>query len=171
MRSWFYKAGLIGLALIVGASPAMAQRRLFPFGKRPPAVERAAPAAGVSSYLPKGPLEDFVIAQFDIRTINSSVNIGREAYQARLMEVGYRPQSRARSTDPVVLNGPNGTITMSLFERGDHNLDSIEDILVCWVDHNAAINQTTRQVLVLQKYSESTPLVALAVGVNDPRCR
>jgi hypothetical protein len=137
-----------------------AARRLLPFTKSDP----------LTSFLPKGPLEDFVVAQFDIRTINSSLNIGREAYQARLMELGYRIEPRRRATDPLVLRSDAGTITLSLFERGDHNLDGIEDILVCMTDQTKDGKFSATQPLILQKYSDNTPLVALAVGIDDPRC-
>ena len=124
----------------------------------------------LTSFLPRGALDDYVVSQFDVRTVNSSMNIGRDSYQARLMELGYRAQARKRPTDPVVMDGPNGTITLSLFERGDHNLDNIEDVLVCMIDRNSQSRVTTSQILILQKYSDTTPLVALAVGVYDARC-
>jgi hypothetical protein len=132
-----------------------------------PEPKRKGPAL---SFLPKGPLEEFVIAQFDIRTINSSMSVGREIYQARLLELGYRPLPRRRPIDPLVLDSPTGTITLSLFERGDHNLDDIEDVLVCLTDHAKDGRFNATQPLILQKYSDTTPLVALAVGVDDPRC-
>src|SRR6185312_6681656 len=58
-----------------------------------PAAKRKPPQV---SFMPPGNLEQFVVSQFDIRTINSSVNIGRETYQARLLELGYRPLLRDR---------------------------------------------------------------------------
>jgi hypothetical protein len=162
------------VAMVVGAALFCADPMLAaPPAKSAPA-EKPAPKTlklPLTTFLPRGPLEEFVVAQFDIRTINSSMSVGREIYQARLMELGYRPLPRRRSTDPLVLDSPAGTITLSLFERGDHNLDSIEDVLVCMTDHAKDGRFNATQPLILQKYSDSTPLVALAVGVDDSRCQ
>ena len=59
---------------------------------------RPAKAASLTSFLPPGRLDGFVITQFDIRTINSSMNQGRDFYQARLIEVGYRPELHRRAS-------------------------------------------------------------------------
>lgn len=155
----------LGLALMA-AQPGLTA----PPKARPTPPAKAAKAPPLTSFLPHGPLEDFVVAQFDIRTINSSMNQNRDFYQARLMEMGYRPEPRRRSSDPLVLQSDDGTITLSLFERGDHNLDGIEDVLVCMTDRTKDGRFVATQPLVLQKYSDATPLVALAVGVTDPRC-
>jgi hypothetical protein len=154
-----------GLLLLLTAQPGLSAPP-----QPPPTPAKPVKAPPLTSYLPVGPLEQFVIAQFDIRTINSSVNQGREFYQARLMELGYRPEARRRPSDPLLLQSDEGTITLSLFERGDHNLDGIEDVLVCMTDRTKDGRFTATQPLVLQKYSEATPLIALAVGVIDPRC-
>jgi hypothetical protein len=167
-RSLALAALAAGAVSFILADPMLAQP------PRPPQAGQPAPKAAkpepLISFLPKGPLEEFIVAQFDIRTINSSLNVGREIYQARLMELGYRPLPRHRPADPLVLDSPTGTITLSLFERGDHNFDGIEDILVCLNDRakNGSFNAT--QPLILQKYSDNSPLVALAVGVDDSRC-
>jgi hypothetical protein len=162
------------VALAAGAAVLSCATPILAATPRPSQAATPAPKAPkpppLTSFLPKGPLEEFVVAQFDIRTINSSLNVGREIYQARVMELGYRPLPRLRPADPLVLDSAAGTITISLFERGDHNSDGIEDILVCFNDRakNGGFNAT--QPLVLQKYSDNTPLVALAVGVDDTRC-
>ena len=153
------------LLLLLAAQPGLGA----PPRPSPPPAE-AVRAPPLTSYLPAGRLDEFVVAQFDIRTINSSMNQGRDFYQARLMELGYRPEVRRRPTDPLVLQSDDGTITLSLFERGDHNLDGIEDVLVCMSDRTKDGRFTATQPLVLQKYSEATPLVALAVAIIDPRC-
>jgi hypothetical protein len=165
------------LALVALAAGAAFLSCAGPILAAPPKPSEAAKPAQqtprpqpLTSFLPKGPLEQFVVAQFDIRTINSSVNVGREIYQARLMELGYRPLPRLRPADPVVLDSPTGTITLSLFERGDHNSDGIEDILVCFNDRAKDGKFNATRPLILQKYSDNTPLVALAVGVDDSRC-
>ncbi len=166
-RSLALVALAAGAALLTCAAPIWAQ------APRPSQTARLAPNSPklpLTSFLPKGPLEQFVVAQFDVRTINSSMNVGREIYQARIMELGYRPLPRQRPADPLVLDSPTGTITLSLFERGDHNSDGIEDILICLNDRAKDGSFHATQPLILQKYSEDSPLVALAVGVDDTRC-
>jgi hypothetical protein len=164
------------LALAALTAAAVVLSRAAPISAAPPREPQTArlapnsPKLPLTSFLPKGPLEQFVISQFDVRTINSSVNVGREIYQARLLELGYRPLPRQRPSDPLVLDSPTGTITISLFERGDHNFDDIEDILVCLNDRAKDGRFNATQPLILQKYSDNTPLVALAVGVDDARC-
>ena len=69
----------------------------------------------------------------------------------------------------MLLRTDDGTITLSLFERGDQNLDGIEGVPVCMSDRTNAGRLTTTQPLVLQKYYKAMPLIALAVGVVDPR--
>jgi hypothetical protein len=157
-------AAVAGVCILAASFPSFGAPQLDGL------LDRFQKSPKLTSFLPSGALEDFVVSQFDIRTINSSMNRGREPYQARLTELGYRAEPHRHAGDPLVLKSDDGTITLSLFERGDHNLDGIEDVLVCMTDRTKDGRFSATQPLVLQKFSDTTPLVALAVGVEDSRC-
>jgi len=118
-----------------------------------------------------------VASNLDIRSFNSSIDGRREAYQARLREVGYAPVPRRPGRGPVVVSlaSPEGDVALSVFQRGDLNRDGIEDVLVCFEDSpkNGRFHQV--QPLLAQKYtanswpstSASTTRVAARADLAD----
>lgn len=158
--------GALVLAGLAGPADAQSRlQRLNPFnrGARPPPL---------TTFMPDRGFEEWVAANLDIRSFNSSMDNRREAYQARLRELGYEPVPR-RGRGPVVLTftSAEGEVTMSLFERGDLNRDGIEDVLICFQDRLKGSRYDRTQALLAQKYTPNGPLAALDVQVTDPRCR
>jgi len=170
-RGWILTAVIAAVALAPIAGPAAAQsrlQRLNPFSRN--AAPKAPP---LTTFMPDRGFEEWVASNLDIRSFNSSIDGRREAYQARLREVGYAPVPRRPGRGPVVVSlaSPEGDVALSVFQRGDLNRDGIEDVLVCFEDSpkNGRFHQV--QPLLAQKYTANGPLVALDIRINDPRCR
>lgn len=170
-KGWIITTVAAALILAPLAGPAAAQgrlQRLNPFSRND--APRPAP---LTTFMPERGFEEWVAGNLDIRSFNSSLDNRREAYQARLREVGYDPVPRrsGRGAAAVNLASPDGDITISIFQRGDFNRDGIEDVFICFDDSLKNGRYHRVQPLLAQKYTANGPLVALDVRVTDPRCR
>jgi hypothetical protein len=126
-------------------------------------------AGQLVTFLPTTGLAGFIVSEWDIRTMSSSINPRRKPEQAHFSEVGLKI---SKTTDErVVLDGPDDTFVIQVLKRGDANNDGIEDVMVCFSESAKAGTLASSRPLVLQKYSETTPLVALAYAVHDGRCQ
>lgn len=120
------------------------------------------------TYLPRTGLAKFIVAEWDIRTIRSSINPRRSTNQAHFSDVGVVVSKAA--DDRVELEGPVGYWAIRILGRGDANHDGIEDVIVCLTNEAKQGTLATERAYLLQKYSKTTPLVALSYAVHNQQC-
>jgi hypothetical protein len=134
------------------------------------AVPFAWAAGELVSFLPAAGLARFIAEDWDIRTISSSLNPRRTQQQSHFTDLGL---SLSEATDShVVLEDPDETYVIEVLKRGDANRDGIEDVIVCFSESaKGGGTLAGSHAFLLQKYSKTTSLVALAFTVRDPQCQ
>jgi hypothetical protein len=144
-------------------------QKLNPFNRKAP----VAAAPSLVTHMPQRDFENWVAANLDVRSFNNSQDGRRETYQARFRELGYAPPPPRFGRGPVVvtLESKEGVVALSLFERGDHNHDGVEDVVICIDDLMKDGSYHRVQALLAQKYADDGPLVALDVDIRDRRCQ
>jgi len=126
---------------------------------------------GLVSYLPKTDLERFIVNNFDIASIRSSLGPRRQPGQFHFSDLGIRPT--AISAEKIHLESDGWHYDITVLQRGDLNGDGIEDVAVCFVDdgHGAGGTYFSVQPLLLTRYSKNGPLIAISYEPDDKRCQ
>ncbi|HEY5237977.1 MAG TPA: hypothetical protein VIJ62_06305 [Rhizomicrobium sp.] len=117
----------------------------------------------LKSFIPKDNLGQFIVNNFDIRTIRSSIEPDRIAPgKPTFASLGMHPKSITNDSIHFEFNG--WVYDIQILNRGDMNKDGIEDIAICFVDDGSGAGGTyyTKTPLLLTRYSNDTPLVAIA---------
>lgn len=122
--------------------------------------QQARAQGNLVSHLPAVDLGRFIAAELDLATVQSSLNPRRGAHQVRFADLGLTVIEA--SEERVVLEGPYEVMVLRVLERGDSNRDGVEDIVICLSEDAKEGTLASSTVYVLQKYSATTPLVALA---------
>lgn len=143
-------------------------RKIFVIAAALAPVSLACAANPPATFLPAAGLAKFIVAEWDVRTMSSSLNPRRTTQQSHFSDVGL---SVSEATDDrVVLDGADDTFVIQVLKRGDANNDGIEDVVVCLSESAKVGTLRSSHAFVLQKYSKTTPLVALAYTVRDNQC-
>jgi len=131
-------------------------------------ISFACAASPPVTFLPAAGLAKFIVEEWDVRTMSSSLNPRRTTQQSHFFDVGL---SVSEATDDrVVLESADDTFVIQVLKRGDANDDGIEDVIVCLSESARLGTLRSSHAFVLQKYSKTTPLVALAYAVRDKQC-
>jgi len=134
-------------------------------------TSKAAPSDELTSFIPKKNLAQFIADNFDIRSIRSSIRPDRlTPNNPTFASLGLHP--RVIGNDTIRFESHGWIYDIRILGRGDENKDGIEDIAVCFTDDGSGAGGTylTVQPLLLTRYSDKTPLIAISYEVFDSRC-
>ncbi|MFN8693251.1 MAG: hypothetical protein ACK5XX_02480 [Holosporales bacterium] len=129
----------------------------------------AAQSVNVKSYLDKEMLSQFVVDNFDILTIRSSFGSRRISGQPNYFKsFGLTPTTINKQE--IIFDEKDWFYGVKILGVKDYNDDGIEDIAVCFTDRAKEGSYYTVTPLILTRYSESMPLIALAHAPYYAEC-
>ncbi|MDL2357734.1 MAG: hypothetical protein QFF03_20980 [Pseudomonadota bacterium] len=123
-----------------------------------------AAAADVKSYFPVRDLGRFLVANFDVASIRSSLGPRRSPAQRTFASLGELPTKV--SEDLVEFDRPDWYYAIRILRRADINNDGIEDLEVCFIDQPRGATYHSQQALLITRYSDSSLAVALKFEVD-----
>jgi hypothetical protein len=126
---------------------------------------RSSFAAEMESYIPKSGVEKFVAENLDLATIRSSFGPRRTKGQRTFKDYGMSP--------PVIKEGiiqfdeVDWFYEIEIKGRRDYNVDGIEDLALCFTDRAKGGTYSSKQSLLVTRYSSNGFLIALKYDISD----
>jgi hypothetical protein len=121
----------------------------------------------VKSFLPTNNLESFMVEHFDIRTIRSSFAQKMTASQSHFSDLGMTPTI---TKNAIIFDSEDWVHSFEILKRADINGDSLEDVLVCFVDKAKVGTYNTQKPLLLTRYSSNSDIIAIAFEPHNESC-
>lgn len=116
--------------------------------------------ARVTSFIPKDKMGAFLAAHLDLTTFRNSFGPRRHPGQRHFADFGLKPtQIRERE---VEFELEDWFYSVAVTERADVNSDGVEDLVIRFTDQAVKGTYATSEKLLVTRYSEKSPLIALA---------
>ena len=128
------------------------------------ACPASAEHATEKSFLHERDLAMFVFLELDIGSFQSSPGPHRSPGDHHFADIGMRPSSH--SYRALIFDEPDWRITLTHLTVGDFNDDGIMDIKACFLDQAKHGTYDARKPLLLTRYHDHGPLIAIAFSVT-----
>jgi hypothetical protein len=127
------------------------------------AIAQPSNESALVSHMPETEIEQFVVSELDVASFRSMLGPSRLPGQTRFADL--RLGVSEISDNRVLLEHDFLAIVIQVLDRGDANNDGIEDLVVCFSEDAKEGTGRTSLAFIAQKYTENSPLVALAYDV------
>lgn len=127
----------------------------------------SAEPARLVTHFPEHDVSRFLFTHFDIATIRSPLNPARSADQRSFASV--LPAPTRFEPDMFEVDAFGWVYRMRILDRGDFNRDGVEDLVACFESRAMLGSYNASQLLLVTRYSEHTPAVAIRFEPSSGR--
>lgn len=124
---------------------------------------------GLESHIPTSDVPEFLFDHLDIATFRSSSGPKRDQGDRTLSSIS--PPPTTVTTDYIEVLEDDWVRRLTIVDRGDFNKDGIEDLAVCFDDRAIGGTYRSTQLLLVTRYTASSPAVALNYRVESQKAR
>lgn len=121
------------------------------------------------SHFPQTDVPQFLFDHLDVATFRSSLGPKRSIGQRTLASLS--PPPTTVTADAVEILEEDWLRRLTVVDRGDFNRDGIEDLAVCLEDRSLRGTYRATTLLLVTRYSSTSPAIALHFAVDTPKAR
>lgn len=118
----------------------------------------------VHSYLPAENLPQFLVKHLSLASFRNSLGPQRVVGETTFYELGFKQWEFAAHR--AVFDGPNWHYGIQVLRQDDINGDGVADAVICFTDQAKEGSYLTVQPLLITRFSNATPAIALKYEVS-----